>query len=272
MIDIHCHLYSDEATSQFKNISVLATNVALVPQAWVVNSTRVEDWPLVAAFVANLPKNAHSLTKSGFGIGIHPWYINDYQKLNDSMVAAWAKHPQCFTLGEIGLDKLRPNFPLQKTILRQFLTWNEDWNLPVSLHCVKAWDDLRSILQDFPHFHYVLHGYQGDWSLANSFKSLNMYYGLGLNWNPAKTRQPGFWEFLKKCPQERILLETDASMMSATPTTPLCYVNDSQTAVLSNIKANLQILADTMDLSAQELVEQCDKNAHYFLKFVENLG
>ena len=127
---------------------------------------------VVRNYILPLPPSGHEEPEYGqtFSAGIHPWYI--------------PAHPE-ETLKE--LERL--------AVSRQ---------LPVIIHCVKAWDELLAIKKDFPEtLPCIIHGFRGKPQLAESLLSKGFYLSFGFRFHP---------QSLTLCPSDRLFFESDEDL------------------------------------------------------------
>lgn len=143
-------------------------------------------------------------------VGLHPWFIagaeigwkNALEKILDE---------RPFGIGEIGLDKSeRTDAPIEdqmKAFLWQ-LDLAQERGLPVSIHCVGAWDYLHEALAGRTRLRYMLHSFLGSPELTAAFVRRGAYFSVGPRSFAAKKRPAG--PFLAQIPHDRLLLETDS--------------------------------------------------------------
>jgi TatD DNase family protein len=83
------------------------------------------------------------------GIGVHPHDARLADEPYWDELESLAGHPKVVLWGEIGLDYYYDFSPreVQREVLRRQLRIARRRNLPVSLHCRDAWDDLMTILR-----------------------------------------------------------------------------------------------------------------------------
>lgn len=141
-------------------------------------------------------------------VGIHPWYLTEAdaeRQWNDLQEAV--KQENVIAIGEVGLDKLTQSpFCLQEDIFRREIALAESYRLPLVIHCVKAFNELLQLKKEMqPHQPWVIHGFRGKMELAEMCLRQGCYLSFG----------PKFQESaLKKVPIDRLLIETDDSMVS----------------------------------------------------------
>lgn len=186
-------------------------------------------------------------------MGVHPWYMPQHQAdieqelgLLYKMISIAKAQDAVYGLGEIGLDKCHgPDLSVQLKFLQHLLELNQQyWHLSVSLHCVKAYNELLSLIKGLYPATYsksthqgqkrgqqqgedltansvnsstpsldswgVLHGFSSSVQMAQSFWAYNFKLGLGLRWQRAEMLKK-LHLLLQACPDIKhgIVLETD---------------------------------------------------------------
>ena len=145
--------------------------------------------------------------------GLHPYSIaarankkNISKSLDVFKKEPLKSHP---FLGEVGLDfreKYLSRFceKSQTSLLGDILSISEQ--KVVSLHIVKAYHRICSIIKKHPHT-YLIHDFHGSSSLLEDLLKSDCYFSLGsyFSKNPSEESIKA----LKKIPAERILIETD---------------------------------------------------------------
>lgn len=140
-------------------------------------------------------------------VGIHPWYVGKFNlaKIPDILLPL-LKNPEVIAIGEIGLDKLKPDFELQ---CAAFLVQTEialAAKLPIIIHCVKAYPEIVSMLKNFQG-QVILHNYYSSEVLTEAFLKLpNVYFSLGKRFRLASGLNQ---KYVQKIPLERLFVETD---------------------------------------------------------------
>lgn len=141
-----------------------------------------------------------------FSAGIHPWQLTEenLENLQTELLLTVA-HPHVVMIGEAGFDRLRgaPEDVQYRAFLFQAHI-AEEMGKPVVVHCVKGWDELRRARREVkPGRPWVIHGFRGSGSLAESLAGEGFWFSLG-----TKGLRP---EVLVSVSHERLLLETDES-------------------------------------------------------------
>lgn len=153
-------------------------------------------------------------------VGLHPTEITQENLLQlPELINDWDKlirtNSKIVGVGEIGLDyyhnKTSAAAAVQKTALRQFLSWAKEKDYPVSFHCRDAYGDLLTILADYPGLRGVVHCFSGSNTQAEGFLNLGLHISF-----TAIITYPGNEELrqvVKQVPLEKILIETDAPFL-----------------------------------------------------------
>lgn len=157
-------------------------------------------------------ENLHKQSNQFYSAGLHPWYItesnweSDIEKLADLL-----KNENVVALGECGLDALRGvDMKLQEKIFISQIHLAEKFNLPVVVHCVRAYNELIKIVKaEKIKTPIIIHGFQSKLSILKPLVQGGFYISIGaavlnnlkINWN----------EILDHIPNDSLFLETDDS-------------------------------------------------------------
>ena len=158
--DAHCHL---EAVNQ---------NDCL-PRIAVVASAKLDE-------ITKLVKLRNSISSYKIGFGIHPWYVDEVNNTINQLEIALNDYKPDF-IGEIGLDYTKPNIELQKEIFSAQLKLANEFHLPVVIHCVRAYNDVLSILKTKCNLgvNGIIHAFNANVTVANQFIDLGFLLGIG---------------------------------------------------------------------------------------------
>lgn len=163
--------------------------------------------------VNNLMLNETSdIPTDPFSAGLHPWYANQIS-LDDLLhkLNQYLESPELVAIGETGLDKVCKNaMNLQMDVFEFQLKIAAENNLPVIIHCVKAWDELIEI-SDNHHCAKILHGYQGGVQLTERLLKKGFCFSIG---KAILTAGSGIQSAVHLIPKTSIFCETDTSEIS----------------------------------------------------------
>lgn len=162
---------------------------------------------VVRNYILPLPPSGHEEPEYGqtFSAGIHPWYIPAHPEETLKELERLAASPSCKSIGEAGLDKYASTpLPLQRELFIRQAELAVSRQLPVIIHCVKAWDELLAIKKDFPEtLPCIIHGFRGKPQLAESLLSKGFYLSFGFRFHP---------QSLTPCPSDRLFFESDEDL------------------------------------------------------------
>ena len=116
-----------------------------------------------------------------YSAGIHPWWTTtDLRQLWEGFLS-WLDHPQVVAVGECGLDKLQgADMGLQEQVFIRQLAMAEERQLPVTVHCVKAYDRLLALKKSLhPSVQWTVHGFRGKPELARQLLSAGLDLSFG---------------------------------------------------------------------------------------------
>jgi TatD DNase family protein len=146
----------------------------------------------------------------GYSYGIHPWFLNEnnYPQLIAS-VREIANNTNILIIGESGFDKLKgPSMELQVRAFQEQVSISEEFNKPMFIHCVRAWEELLAAQKKIrPRMPWMVHGFTGSKELAEQLISKGMYISFWFDF----IIRPVSSALVKKLPKDRIFLETDGA-------------------------------------------------------------
>ena len=195
---------------------------------------------------------AHRHEEVFAGIGHYPTEFADPDIAALRLLAA---DERVVAIGEVGLDfqdAHAPDRDVQLSRLDDLLALSVDLDLPVSVHNRGAAAEVSAAITARPGLRGAMHYFALEWDWAERFLSLGFYLSFaGLVTRPSRI---ALREVVKRCPADRILLETDspygqAHIRMGTPNRP-AYLLDTATLV-----------AELRGISVDELAEIEHANA-----------
>lgn len=200
--DAHNHLQDERLRPWLADIIQQCERVGI--SGAVVNGSCEKDWPDVLALAS-----AYTWVLPSFGY--HPWCLHQAtDNWRDTLLRHLDTVPSA--VGEIGLDRWKEGVdPVQQEDF--FLAQLEiaaERDLPVSIHCLKAWGRLLELLSTHrtPRCGFLLHSYGGSAEMILQLTELGAYFSC-----------PGYFleenkrnkvEVFRSVPPDRLLIETDA--------------------------------------------------------------
>jgi TatD DNase family protein len=141
--------------------------------------------------------------------GVHPWAADEGCDLD--ALRQRAGSDRCVAIGEIGLDfgPSRPLREVQRSVFADQLGLAAELDLPVVVHCVKAFDVLFDHLAAVAKpVRGVIHGYNGSPELAERCLRAGLLIGLGARLTERPNKK--LLSALSGLPPGGFVVETDA--------------------------------------------------------------
>ncbi|MCE9610529.1 MAG: TatD family hydrolase [Chthoniobacter sp.] len=203
MIDAHNHLHDARLLPHRPTIFAELARIGVTRA--VVNGTREDDWSAVVALA-----HAHPWITPSFGL--HPWHV---ATRSPDWLAHLREKLDAFphaAIGEIGLDRwIAGHDPAaQHEVFTAQLALAAERDLPVTIHCLRAWGPLWDILRThpLPARGFLLHAYGGPAEMVRGFAQRGAYFSFNAYFlHDRKAAQRAVFQHL---PPERLLIETDA--------------------------------------------------------------
>ena len=143
-----------------------------------------------------------------YSIGIHPWFIVENRIESDlAFIESKLKEKNCLAVGECGLDKrIEIPFELQQTVFERQLLLAEQYQKPVVIHCVAAFQELIAIKKRLKiSVPFLIHGFSKNEQVANELVANGCYISFG----KYLLRLPQLESVFRAMPNDRFFLETD---------------------------------------------------------------
>lgn len=189
IIDAHSHI--DYVTHKFQE-DVVGT---------VCCTTKESEWNKLVEMI-QMDNNIYG------AFGIHPWFVDSVQNGFDKRLEDLLKTNRGYMVGEIGLDKYKPDMDKQLDVFQKQFDIAIRLRRTVFFHCVGAWDKILHILKQYKQSELpviVLHDFNSnDDILDRLLEYKNIFFSFGKN-----ALYDRFCR-IDKISQNRILVETDA--------------------------------------------------------------
>lgn len=254
LFDTHCHLNIPPLSQNIHHVITRSQDTGIV--GIVAPGTDIETSIEISQIAKQYP---------GFiwpAIGIHPQAIIDVPIQLQQVLELLLLKINAVAIGEIGLDYEVANPSREEQIqrLKVQLAIAQAHNLPILIHCRKAFSDLYDILQkNSPKAGGILHSWSGSNEMLEKFIKLGFYYGVsGVITLPTSTRRR---QFLCNAPLERMVLETDAPYI-ATQTTKKNLVEPHHIAEIC------RSVAEIKGISVEEVARITTENARRVLRLL----
>lgn len=133
-------------------------------------------------------------------VGLHPWQAEGGTFPSREAVAA------ADAVGEIGLDRAcGVDFETQKELFVKQLEMAERFEKPVVLHCVRAFEEVMTLLERHTLRAVLFHGFIGSREQASRAVKKGYYLSFGARTEGSNKTI----EALRETPLERLFVETD---------------------------------------------------------------
>ena len=246
IVDSHCHINFDELSKKLPDVLANAKQNDISHMLCV--SVNLEDFPEVKSLADQYPHIFAS-------VGVHPCYEDVKEPTIDDLVEL-ATDDNIVAVGETGLDYFRiedKDMTWQRDRFKRHISAAKTVNKPLIIHTRSAADDTMRILKEegADQCRGVMHCFAEDWEVAKKALDLGFYISFSgiVTFKSATNVQ----EVAKKCPIDRILVETDAPYLAPVPLRG--KLNEP-----ANVRHTAQFVADLQAMSLQQLAEHTTNN------------
>lgn len=196
-IDTHIHLQAYNAKTAPQIISEAAAHGV---NKLVCAAITEADWPQTAGLA---DKYSQTVVPA---FGIHPWYLETLsagwtQRLAEMLV----RFPQAL-IGETGLDRLHNPAPeIQTEVFRVHMDLATQFNRPLLIHAVKAWEWLPDFWPQLQKRRFVFHSFNARHEQLDKVIKNGGY----ISFSNSILRNRDFSALARAVPDEKLLFETD---------------------------------------------------------------
>lgn len=252
-VDTHVHLHFPEYAADRGEVLRRAEAAGV---EWFVNiGTDLES----SKEALKLAESRKNIFATG---GIHPHDTKGADEKSVQAVGEFLRHPKMVAIGEVGLDFFRDHSPReqQEKIFSAFLKLHRETGKPMVIHCRDAYERLLEMLQDFlkPPIQGVMHCFSSDKTMMKRFLDLGLFISFA---GPLTYKKnDSLREACRACPQDRLLLETDAPFLP--PQTRRGQRNES-----AWLLETAQVAAELHGISLEQMGEMTSANARTVFKW-----
>jgi TatD DNase family protein len=150
-------------------------------------------------------------------VGVHPHDAGRAESRHFKLMEELARDPNVLAIGEAGLDYHYDNSPrpVQREVFRAQLELANRVDLPVVIHTRDADPDTIALLGETPPARGVVHCFTGGADLMEYALGLGLMISIsGILTFP---RSEGLRELVRRVPDDRLLVETDAPYLAPAP-------------------------------------------------------
>ena len=212
LIDSHCHLDRIDLSHYENQFDIFMNHVkAEGVDHLLCVSIDLESYPAMLDLV-------ESYANISVSVGVHP---NDKERQEPSPedLMELARHPKNVAIGETGLDYFRSEGDLdwQKDRFRRHIQAAHLAKKPLIIHTRAAQEDTIAIMKEEQARDVggVMHCFTENWEMAKQALDLGFYISFSgiITFKNAEDLR----EVVKKVPNDRILIETDAPYLAPVP-------------------------------------------------------
>ncbi len=141
-------------------------------------------------------------------VGIHPWFIQADQEQQMTVLKTILKDERVVCIGEAGLDKRQGgNWIRQEAIFSAQISLSEEFNKPLVIHCVKAYNEIISLRKKGPSkMPWIFHGFSSSIPLMEQAVEAGFYVSFGAALLKDNSKASASF---REAPLDRCFLETD---------------------------------------------------------------
>ncbi|GGC20555.1 TatD family hydrolase [Parapedobacter defluvii] len=210
LTDTHTHLYYLFGTPEL-DLQMQRCFANGVQQLLLPNVDR-ESIPRVLGTAALYPGHCYAM------MGLHPCEVKANYTDELAAIEKTIAENKVYGIGEIGLDLYwdKTTLPLQQEAFRIQTTWAKVLDLPVSIHCRNAFDELFELLDEVQdgRLRGILHCFTGDSQQAKRAIDLGLTLGIG---GVVTYKNAGLDTVVAALDLRNVVLETDAPYLAPVP-------------------------------------------------------
>lgn len=165
----------------------------------------------VDSIIAGQNRKPVAKAKTVYSTGAHPWFLTEDNK-NKLIDEVWrvSVENNVVAIGETGFDRRKgASLSLQRESFEEHVRIAEELDKPLVIHCVRGWADLLGSHKRLkPKVPWIIHGFRGNYKLAEQLMDKGMFLSIWYSW----AASPFSGDFLlRHLPLERLFLETDGA-------------------------------------------------------------
>ncbi|MCS7132506.1 MAG: TatD family hydrolase [Nitrososphaeria archaeon] len=235
LVDAHCHVYefAEEELRRYASYRIICVSEDL--------ESSLKSLELGERFSNIIPF-----------VGLHPWNVPETPQSKIKEMVELIERREVAGLGEIGLDRrMCGEYEKQKEVFEKFCELASEYDLPVNIHALDAWEEAVEILNKYDVERSVFHWYNGPIELLDEL--LNSGYMITIN--PAVKIQRRHRLVLEEVRLEMIMTESDGPYRYRG-----LYLKPDMIPDL------LDFIADVKNIRRDDLEELIESNFLRFLK------
>ncbi len=214
LIDTHTHLYAQEFDAD--RAQMIAQAIENGVTKFYLPNIDSSSIGVMHQLESNYPVNCFAM------MGLHPCSVNETVESELALIKSHLFSRNYCAVGEIGMDLYwdKTFVEQQRMAFRTQIEWAMELNLPISIHCRDAYDEIYTILKEYcvPNEVNVLRGifhcFSGNSKQAQEVIELGFYLGIG---GVVTFKNSGLDKVVAEIGLEKIVLETDSPYLAPVP-------------------------------------------------------
>ena len=210
LIDTHAHLYAEEFATDREQ--VIACSLDHHVRKVYLPNIDTNTIKAMLALEAQHPDYCAAM------MGVHPCHIDTQFEQQLAQVENWLGKRPFAAIGEVGMDLYRDKTfqAQQEEALAIQLSWAQQYQLPVSIHCRTALEETLRILEKYQdgRLKGIFHCFSGTLKEAERILALGFYLGIG---GIVTFKNAGLDQVVAALDLENLVLETDAPYLAPAP-------------------------------------------------------
>ncbi len=248
LIDAHCHVGLTGSSETTLMALKLGRESGI--SEFITSSAKFEDWENAEKLHIQYPGIEYT-------VGIHPWFIPENYRSIIELLSDFTDRG-AVGIGEIGLDKAKGDIPfsLQTEVFIIQLQIAIAKNMPVVIHCVKAYNELIEILKNtgVPEAGGFVHGFSSSRQIAGNLIDLGISISAGKTLlKPAGEKTA---DAMRLAWPEHLLIETDSPYADPTDEKNIhypCEITDTLKILSSILKTDLHTTAQQTTVNSKRI-------------------
>lgn len=214
LIDTHTHLYAQEFDAD--RAQMIAKAIQNGVTKFYLPNIDSSSIAVMHQLESNYPANCFAM------MGLHPCSVNEAVESELTLIKSHLFSRKYCAVGEIGMDLYwdKTFVEQQRMAFRTQIEWAIELNLPISIHCRDAYDEIYTILKEYcmPNevnaLRGIFHCFSGNIKQAQEVIELGFYLGIG---GVVTFKNSGLDKVVAEIGLEKIVLETDSPYLAPVP-------------------------------------------------------
>ena len=247
MVDTHAHIYLEQFDSD--RDAVIARAVESGVGRMLLPNIDLQTVEPMLEICRQYPDHCFPM------LGLHPTSVDEHFERQLEIIGSYLDKTEIAAIGETGIDLYwdRQYLGQQLEAFRIHIGWAKKYQLPLSIHCRKSYNEIISVLkkEQDGSLTGVFHCFPGNLRQAEEVTALGFMLGIG---GVVTYKNAEMATVVQHTGIEHILAETDAPFLPPIP----FRGKRNESAYINHI---IRKIADLKSMSANEVAEATNANA-----------